>query len=714
MLNRYWRRAIVFITAFIVAAFVVAAFFDNEFRSRSWDPQQMRDYVERTIHFGGTFYENGLLNKGPLEPVVYRLAAALTSWEGFWYAISFFILIVSGLVAWAASRAAQVVGGHRLLGAALGIGVFFHFTLGKADYAGVLYSRNMIVGLLAAAWLVALAPNAWTPERAWRSSIVIGVLLGLATQTLLVSAIAAVAVALVAWSEINDIFDDALYRKCRRTLIAAPVLVTVAAPLYYAARGRFDEFWSGWWTYALYQNSGTGRSLANQLTYGREVILRYYRTWPVSFVIVVTFVVVTIALWRTLERRERAVHASISLWFVGAWVELVLGQRYSSHYFAVLAVPTALMAAVVVGHIYRLLQRDRGEFRSVIAWPLIASVLTVAAWGGQHLDLGLQAASKFTSVHQAAAARAANTPGNERTVRATLDLVSKADDPLLTWTEFPWPYLNFRRVSATRFIWKSFMLGQIYFGRTGPQYVLPKTWQWFAEDMREANPAAFLEETALPLTPDTPFADYVAANFDIAYAGPDYNIYLRHDQAAAVLRGDRGKVVTPSSAFGDTTKWKVAAGDASLAIDSGTPVEDVLQLGTSLCTRISGTYLAQPGAAGSFLSFRFDNPATTASHMRLNIVDSRAMSGSDTTVFESVPLSSASADDAESEVTDLSPHTFAVVVGSVSAALVIDGEIRAAVRLDGERSVSLEVRNGGVVLSDLRVGPPPPNSGCGG
>ena len=100
--------------------------------------------------------------------------------------------------------------------------------------------------------------------------------------------------------------------------------------------------------------------------------------------------------------------------------------------------------------------------------------------------------------------------------------------------------------------------------------------------------------------------------------------------------------------------------------------------------------------------------------MRLNIVDSRAMSGSDTTVFESVPLSSATADDAESEVTDPSPHTFAVVVGSVSAALVIDGEIRAAVRLDGERSVSLEVRNGGVVLSDLRVGPPPPNSGCGG
>ena len=257
------------------------------------------------------------------------------------------------------------------------------------------------------------------------------------------------------------------------------------------------------------------------------------------------------------------------------------------------------------------------------------------------------------------------------------------------------------------------MLGQIYFGRTGPQYVLPKTWQWFAEDMREAKPAAFLEETALPLTPETPFAEYVAANFDLAYAGPNYNIYLRHDQAAAVLFGDRGDLFSPSAAFGDASKWKVNAAGASLAIDSGTPVEDALQLSASLCTRISGTYLAQPGAAGSFLSFRFDNPAAT-SHMRLNIVDSRAMSGSDTPVFESVPLSSVTSDDADSEVTDLVPHDFAVVVGSMSAALVIDGEIRAAVRLDGETSVSLEVRNGGVVLSDLHVGPPPPNSGCGG
>ncbi len=709
-----WRRFFLFATVFVVGAMVLAAFFDNEYRSRNWDPQLARDYVERAIRFGGTFYENGLQNKGPLEPAVYRLAAALTTWDGYWYAISFFILIVSGLIAWAASRTTQIVGGHRWLGAAVAIGVFYHFTLGKADYAGVLYSRNMIVGLLAAAWLIALSSQSWTPSRAQWSALAIGVLLGLATQTLLVSGIAVVAVGWVAWSEFNDIDDDALYRRCRRILVVTPIAVTVSAPLYYALRGRFEEFWSGWWTYALYMNSATGRSIANQLVHGRDEILRYYRSWPMSLVVVLSFLALTAALWRTLERRERAVHLGIALWFVGAWTELVLGQRYSSHYFSILAVPTALMAATVVGHVHRLVQRERGEFRTVFAWPLVASLLTIAAFGGPHLAAGLQTAGRFTSIHRTALDRDANQPGPERTVRATLDLVSKADDPMLMWTEFPWPYLNMRRVSATRFMWKSFMLGQIYLGRSGPQYVLPKTWQWFADDMKQTNPAAFIEETALPLTPGTPFAAYVSAKFSKVYAGTDFNVYLRNDQARAVLFGDPGAAMAPTTPLGSASKWSIHGNNANLAADAAPTPDDVLEIGTSLCTRISGTYAPLPGAGGSFLSFRFESPAAVADHMRLNIVDSRVMSGNDTSVFDEVLLGSTTADQAGTQPRDLGTHTFAVVVGQNSAALVIDGVMRAAVRLTTQTRFSLETRNGGVKISNLHVGPPPPNSGCGG
>ncbi len=707
-----WSRVFLYATVFLVGAMVVAAFFNNEFRSQNWDPQETRDYVERTIRFGGSFYQNGPINKGPLEPMVDYVVAGLTSWDGFWYAISFIVLAVSGLLAWAASRTVRAVGGHRLVGFAVGIYVFFHFALGPADYAGVSYSRNKIVGLFAAAWLIGLWPTAWRPRRAHWSAVAVGVLIGLAVQTLLVSAIAAFAVGLLAWQRLDDIDDDALYRRCRRTLILTPILVVAAAPLYYVARSSFEEFWSGWWTYAKYQSTGTGRSLANQIVYGRDVILRYYRRWPMSLVIVISFFGVTGALWRTLDRRERSVHLCLSLWFVGAWIELVLSQRYSSHYFAILALPTALMGATVIGHGYRLIQREHGDFRSIIAWPLMAGLIAVATSSGSHLTQGLQAASSFSNVHQTSLDREAAQPGNQRTVRATLDLVSKADDPLLAWTNFPWTYLNYRRVSATRFIWESVMMGQIYLGRTGPQYVLPKTWEWFADDMREARPAAFLEETAMPMAAGTPFADYVHANFTRAYAGSDYNIYVRNDQADALLRGGAGRTLTPTRALGTASSWVAGAGRATLSADTAASSDDVLELSPSLCTRISGTYTAAPGAGASFLSFRFDGARSTDETMRLNIADTEVFSGNDATVFDSVIMDPASVDTAQPTAADTAIHAFAVVVGAHSAALIVDGEIRAAVRLPNPARLSLEMRNGGVALRDLQVGAPPAESGC--
>ncbi|MCU1401027.1 MAG: hypothetical protein JWN62_4136 [Acidimicrobiales bacterium] len=755
--TRGWRRLCLLATVFLVGAMVVAAFFHNEFRSQNWDPMQTRVYVDRTIRFGGTFYENGLVNKGPLEPFVYRLAAAVTSWDGFWYAISAIVLVVSGVLGWAANRTTQFFGGHRMLGIAVGIGVFYHFALGNADYAGVLYSRNMIIGLYAGAWLIGLSPRWWLPGRARWAAVAVGVLLGLGIQTLFVGTIAAIGVGLLALSSIDTVDDDDEYRASRRLLVITPIAVFLLAPVYYAIRGRFDEFWSSYWTYNVYQNVATGRSFANQLVYGRDVALRYYRAWPVSFVIVIAFVAITLGLWRAMSRRERCTHLALTVWFVGAWAELVVGQRYSTHYFSILALPTALMAASVVGHMYRLIAAQRGDFRSAVAWPLVAALLAVAAGGGGHFTLGLEAASSYSSVHQTAVERAATQPGTQRTVRAILDLVSRPDDPLLVWTEFPWEYLQFHRVAATRWIWKSFMLGQIYLGRSSPDYVLPTTWQWFADDMAESKPAAFLEETALPLTGGTPFSAYVQHDFEQAYAGTDYNVYLRTDAAGEMLRGDPGTTLTPSRPAGSASKWTVGRGTATLAASSPS-LTDVLALSNTLCTRISGTYASTPGVGGSFLSFRFDAADPTVPNMRLNIADRQIFSGDDAAVFDTTYLDEPDAIDSTADTAlgpddtvlapdaetplpdrtvitapatadtsapdaavgsndtgaaDVATHHFALVIGKDSAALVIDGAIHAAVRITEQTKVSLEVRAGGVQLGDLRQGSPPPNSGCG-
>ena len=714
-IGRIARRICALTTVVLVGAMVIAAYFHNELRAQNWDPMQTRVYVERTLRYGGTFYENGLVNKGPVEPMVYRLATAVTSWDGFWYAISALVIVVSAVLAWAASattrRFADGGGaGARLLGVAVGVVVFFHFTLGKADYAGVLYSRNMIIGLYAGALLIALSPRWWFPRRAPWAAAAIGVLLGLGVQTLFTSAIAAFGVWIIAWSQVDQIHGLAnvsRYQRCRRILTITPIVVFVSAPAYFLVRGRFAEFWDSYWTYNKYQNIATGRSLANQLVYGRDAILRYYRAWPVSLVIVVAFVAVTVLVWSTMNRRDRTIHVGLSLWFVGAWTELVLSQRYSSHYFSVLALPTALMAATVVGHVYRLAMRERGDrrFRTAAAWPVIAGLLAIAAWGGQHLTIGLQAASSYTGVHANAVARAKNEPGPQRTARAVLDLVSDPGDPLLAWTEYPWTYLNMHRTAATRWIWKSFMLGQIYLGRASSAYVLPRTWEWFADDMRESKPAAFLEETALPVSQGNPFATYVNDNFERVFTGATYNIHLRHDEADAVLRGDRGDEFDPIAVLGAIGEWRLDGATAMRDASAPSVAGDLLVLNPSLCTRISGTYTATNGSSPTFLSFLFDRPGVTGSPTgRLNIAGAQVFSGNEVAVFEST--------DMDPGAVTPGTHDFAIVVGARSAALVIDGRIGAAVRLDGQTRVSLEVRGGGVQLTDLRRGDPPPGSGC--
>ena len=690
------------LTIAFIALMIVAAFFHNEYRAQNWDPQQTRVYVERTLRFGGTFFENGMLNKGPLEPFTYRVATALTSWNGFWFAISAFVILAAGVIARAASLTTRALGGHRSLGAAVGIGVFFHFALGKADYAGVLYSRNMVVALLVEPGSLPLVLHDGNPHRSNAAAITVGVLLGLAMQTLFVCAIAATAVALLALDSIGTSIDSPEVRRGRkRMLVVVAALVFVSAPVYYLLRGRFDEFWGGWWTYAKDQNTGTGRSLANQLVYGRDVILRYYRSWSISSVIVGVFTALTAGLWRALPRRARVIHGCIALWFCGAWTELVLSQRYSGHYFSVLAVPTALMAAAVIAQVYRLVSTERGQFRTTVAWPLVAGLLSIASVGGEHFTIGLQAASSFTSVSKMANERAAAEPGRQRSNRAILDMVSTQNDPLLAWTEFPWAYLNYHRVSATRWIWKSFMLGQIYLGRTDPKYVLPNTWKWFADDMREADPQAFLEEVALPVTPGTPFAAFVDENFTAAYQGSEHNIYLRNEVAKELLTVPAREDLVPLLAAGDTG-WQLGPRSVERLADEAPSETDVVGLATQRCVTISGTLELLPSDGVSFLSFRLEDPSGAAERTRMNLSERTVFSGSDAQVFDTV------------EVPQLQTgvHQFKVVVGQRSAVLVIDQRIGAAVRLSTQQILTLEARTGGVRLTDLHRGPAPAHSGC--
>ena len=124
-------------------------------------------------------------------------------------------------------------------------------------------------------------------------------------------------------------------------------------------RGSFAEFWASWWTYASYQSAGIGLSLAQQLSRGWHNGYAYYQHRPLLFLLLFAFVAVTVAQWPHFDRKVRVVHVALLGWLAGGWFQLVTGERYSTHYFSVIAAPTAMIGAALAGHAYVAVCRAR-------------------------------------------------------------------------------------------------------------------------------------------------------------------------------------------------------------------------------------------------------------------------------------------------------------------------------------------------------------------
>src|SRR5437763_16594137 len=83
-----WQEPVRWLTVAVLAIVVVIPVVGNQVRVADVDPQFMRDLIERVHRFGGTFYQNGIYNKGVLEPFVYNVARHLGGYDGLWIAVS--------------------------------------------------------------------------------------------------------------------------------------------------------------------------------------------------------------------------------------------------------------------------------------------------------------------------------------------------------------------------------------------------------------------------------------------------------------------------------------------------------------------------------------------------------------------------------------------------------------------------------------------------
>ena len=187
----------------------------------------------------------------------------------------------------------------------------------------------------------------------------------------------------------------------------------------------------------------------------------------------------------------------------------------------------------------------------------------------------------------------------ERTALAVLDLVSHDSDPLLVWTNDPWPYLNLKRVSATRFFYKRFLLGEIYLGRTSNATTCSRRpGDWFARrpatrairsrtcsSARRRCRAAIRSPTTCSATssscsPTRTFRSRCATT------SPD-----------RCSRRRRPRTGTAAAPNGSRSGWKVDGNDARYEQGPAASADDQLTLSTRSCFRLDGVIPAD--AAGT-------------------------------------------------------------------------------------------------------------------
>jgi hypothetical protein len=532
--------------------------------------------------------------------------------------------------------------------------------------------------------------------------VLVGCLLGLALQSLLSNFAAGVlgfvALATV-WSRVE--LEE---RLPLAAVMSGSALVTfVSAPVYYLIRGDFTEFWSGWVRYGQYMSVGPGHSTVSQFRQGWTSFIGYYEDRPLAWALLLAFAVTVGAIWKTADLRSRIFHLGLIAWWVAAWIELILSQRYSAEYFVVTSVPAAFMAAALAGHLWSGLLAARVPQRALVALPLVVAILAVLLWGHKIFGDDVRTAWHFRGVNANAARFAANRSGSERTALAVLDLVSHDDDPLLVWTNDPYPYLNLKRVSATRFFYKRFLLGEIYLGRTSTDYVLPDTWKWFTEDLQQSHPVAYMLVGEKTLPDGNPFADYVHRNFELVLPDKDLPVSLRHDVARQVIRasaarGWHGRVPNLTR-----SGWKIDGNDVRYEQGPAAGADDQLTLSTHSCFRLDGEIPADAAGTLGHVAFHFYDNAGHDEGLSLEFDGNDGVASSDFVDYLRIP---ADVPDGVRRV------PFSLVVGRRSAALVIEHKVRAAVLLSKSVTVTAEAKMAPLALSGLRVGSAPSGSGC--
>ena len=150
------------------------------------------------------------------------------------------------------------------------------------------------------------------------------------------------------------------------------------------------------------------------------------------------------------------------------------------------------------------------------------------------------------------------------------------------------------------------MLGEIYLGKTTPNYVLPDTWDWFAQDVKQSQPLAYVRPKETVLNEQTPFAQHVADNFIQVYDGNSMEVSITKEDWAKILSFPSTNAEFESDGiFKETTPFL---------------------LSDKNCVRIAGTLISEDSNDEAAIIFNLTDPTQSYVNVHLSLSSTRSSS----------------------------------------------------------------------------------------
>ena len=500
------------------------------------DSHSLMQIAYRARVLGESYYVAGADLKGPLWIAPYDLAQRLGNFDTAWWFVAAILIAVSCTTGLFVYKIGARGGASRWGAAAAAAALTMWLLFSTEEYSFSLYSRNWLSLLFAGCFAALFTLPGASRRRQLGLAALAGACAGVAVQTNASSATSALlAFGLVVWLSLRG-------RALRDRVGPFPVLIAVFAGAaaiafasvfgWYAIHGDLGEFWSYWWTYSRDYANGPGLPWPKVFEKGYNDFAAYYRARPIIPLAVAVFACDAV-------RRRRAgepiwMDVTLLLWFVSELVVVTVSQRFWMHYLILPLVPAGAMAAVFAAR-----WAGRLSLRTQHLLPLALGFCALYFGGWANAGFGLDRARDFQSVSTTLQLDHQTIAPDKQAVRQNVLRFAKAGSWAIVWTVTPFEYNEFNLRSATRYVPRVWLSGEMPGAAADPASVPPRWWHRFWQDLRQTPPALLVYRLDSPPPADGVFGHFLRCAFRERWTDQGWTIRQRIKPVDACLAPKR-------------------------------------------------------------------------------------------------------------------------------------------------------------------------------